>query len=437
MANVEMCTDAVENPPDQEQEFYTWSVPGAPIRVHVSLDVVRGIEDYLGDEPPSFSAAIPKSGLLLGRIDVPGETTITGSQPLSITRPAEIEAALAALKDSSEKVRAVGFFRTHDKDRLCLGPADFSLAQVLFQNPGCIFLLISPSETGPPNAGFFFWDVAGINGDFCFLEFPFDACVLAARNQADAMKEAAQAATFEHRDVAANEDLPSSSYPVVNPLHFRRADTISLNAPTNGPVPQKIAATDSLTSLVLSSQFALPDRREDRDKRTRLKTIEALWGFFRTILAFALGVGIALVYSAGGSSGPAMLAAYGLGLKPDNSSLGLRVENQGVWLRVTWDREALGVRSATQGYLEITDGSERREARLDSHELAEGSVLYRPESGDIALLLKLRGKRGVVSESLRVLAGDRLSSPASAGPKTQSSSPGSPFHPAQRSKSAG
>ena len=49
----------------------------------------------------------------------------------------------------------VGFLRTHDKDRLCLGPADLSLAEALFQNPGCVFLLISPSGT---NGGFFFWD---------------------------------------------------------------------------------------------------------------------------------------------------------------------------------------------------------------------------------------------------------------------------------------
>lgn len=432
-----MRTDAVEDPPDQEQEFYTWSVPGAPIRVHVSLDVVRGIEDYLGHEPLSLSGTIPKSGLLLGRIEVPGETRITGFKPLSITRPAEVEGALAGLKHSSEDLRAVGFFRTHDKDRLYLGPADLSLVEALFRNPGCVFLLISPSETGPSNAGFFFWDVARINGDFCFLEFPFDARALASRDRRAPVKKVGEAATSEHRDVAANENHSFSSGPVVEALHFRRADAISLNSPMNGAEPRKTAATELPTSLVLSSHCALPDRREARDKSTRLKIIKALWGSFRTILAFALGVGIALVYSAGGFSGPATLAAYGLGPKLNNSSLGLRVENQGAWLRVRWDREALGVRSATQGLLEIKDGAERRETRLDSHELAEGSVLYRPESGDIGLQLKLRGKRGVVSESLRVLAGDRLSSPASVGPKTQSSSPASPFHPAQRSKSAG
>ncbi|MFZ0589398.1 MAG: hypothetical protein WAM39_02830 [Bryobacteraceae bacterium] len=437
MTRAEIRTDAGEDLADHGQEFYTWSVPGAPVRVHVSLDVVRGIEDYLGHEPPSLSGAISKSGLLLGRIDVPRETRITGFQLLSITRPVEVEGALAGLKNSSDDLRVVGFFRTHDKDRLCLGPSDLSLAEALFQNPGCVFLLISPSETGPSNAGFFFWDVSGINGDFCFLEFPFDARVLPVSDRSAAVKEGAEAATSTNSAVAPIEDHSCSSHLVVDPLHFRRADTISPNLSIHGREPRKIAATESPTSLTLSSPCVLPDRRGVPDTRAPLNIAKALWGLIRTLLAFALGAGIALVYSGSGISGLSALAAHGLGAKPESLSLGLRVENQGAWLRISWDRAAPGVQSATQGLLEIKDGSKRREAQLDLHQLADGSVLYRPESGDVALLLKLRGKRGSVSESLRVLAGDRLSSPGSISPKTQSSSPSLPFHQAEHSKSAG
>jgi hypothetical protein len=424
-----MRTETVEGPPDRAQEFYTWWVPGAPIRAHVSLEVVRGIENYLEHDPPPFAGSVPKSGLLLGRIDGPGDTKITGFQPLSIARPAEVEAALAGLKHSSEDLRAVGFFRTHDKDRLCLGPADLSLAEALFQNPGCVFLLISPSETGPSNAGFFFWDGAGINGDFCFLEFPLDAHVLVAI-------DAAEPATFEDRNVAANQDHPSSPHLIVEPLHFRCAGAISLNPPTNEPAPHKTNEPESPISWILSlSQSALPDRCKATGKHTPLKISKALWGLMRTILTFALGVSISLVYSGGGFSRLATPAAHGLGPRL-SSPLGLRVENQGDWLRVSWDRKAPDLRSATQGLLEIKDGSERREARLDPNQLADCSLLYRPASGDVTLLLQLRGKRGLVSESIRVLAADRLSSPAVVSPKTESSSPQLPFHPVQHSKSA-
>jgi outer membrane biosynthesis protein TonB len=66
---------------------------------------------------------------------------------------------------------------------LCLKDADLTLAGEFFRDPGCVFLMIQPRKGEPANAGFFFWDGAQLNGDFCFMEFPFDARLLAGERQ--------------------------------------------------------------------------------------------------------------------------------------------------------------------------------------------------------------------------------------------------------------
>src|SRR5438874_2848276 len=116
-----MCAAMLDAPLNRTCKFYTWSVPGAPVRVHLQLAVVREIQHYL--EPPVtpfYRNVTRKIGLLLGKIDAHGYSEITDFRPLSTLQSAEIEAAMLGLESSTNELRAIGFFRTHDKERLCL-----------------------------------------------------------------------------------------------------------------------------------------------------------------------------------------------------------------------------------------------------------------------------------------------------------------------------
>jgi hypothetical protein len=84
--------------------------------------------------------------------------------------------------------------------------------------------------------------------------------------------------------------------------------------------------------------------------------------------------------------------------------LGLRVEVQGDRLFVNWDRRSPTVRSALDGTLRIQDGNQRRELYLDAAQVAAGSILYKPASGDITFRLEVQSDQGGRTvESVRVL----------------------------------
>jgi hypothetical protein len=109
-----------------------------------------------------------------------------------------------------------------------------------------------------------------------------------------------------------------------------------------------------------------------------------------------------LVYNGGLSSGistPGFLKSFF-----PAPGLGLRVESQGDRLLLSWNRHHPAVRNSKGGLLQIDDGPKRRQIILDSAQILNGSVLYRPTSDDVTFRLEVEGMRdGKVSESMRVL----------------------------------
>ncbi len=89
---------------------------------------------------------------------------------------------------------------------------------------------------------------------------------------------------------------------------------------------------------------------------------------------------------------------------PPASALGLRLEAQGDRLLLSWNRQDALVRHARNGFLEIVDGTLRRQVVLDPSQVANGSILYHPTSDDISFQLEVRGADGRhEAESMRVL----------------------------------
>ncbi|HSU60885.1 MAG TPA: hypothetical protein VLI55_16345 [Bryobacteraceae bacterium] len=93
------------------------------------------------------------------------------------------------------------------------------------------------------------------------------------------------------------------------------------------------------------------------------------------------------------------------------SDLGLRVDSDGDRLSLSWNRRNPLVLSATGGSLLIEDGSQHREIHLDSSQIADGSVSYRPISSDVTFRLKVIGKEQSATGSMRVLDGVSAPSP--------------------------
>jgi len=87
-----------------------------------------------------------------------------------------------------------------------------------------------------------------------------------------------------------------------------------------------------------------------------------------------------------------------------SGDLGLRVESQGDRLLLSWNRRNAAVASASDGMLQIFDGTLHREVKLDGGQVADGSVLYKPLSQDVTFRLEVHGaEQGSAMGSIRVL----------------------------------
>lgn len=87
-----------------------------------------------------------------------------------------------------------------------------------------------------------------------------------------------------------------------------------------------------------------------------------------------------------------------------SGDLGLHVETQGDRLLLTWNRRNPAVASAAGGTLQIFDGTQHREVRLDGGQVSDGSVLYKPLSPDVTFRLEVHGAgQSSAMGSMRVL----------------------------------
>jgi TonB family protein len=114
------------------------------------------------------------------------------------------------------------------------------------------------------------------------------------------------------------------------------------------------------------------------------------------------------------------------------SDLELRADGRGDRLLLTWNRRNPAVAASSGAVLGITDGSKYLERKLDPLQVAEGSVLYKPATGDVTFQLRVVGtNQSIASGKLRVLdattsaTGDTqsildLSSPPAAAPSSTS-----------------
>jgi hypothetical protein len=342
------------------------------------MDVIERIQEYL---KPTFKSArdgfdaLP-GGLLLGTIRSVGNPEITDFR-VGRLNTCEISAALREHEGASPE--PVGYFRSSTDESLSLTADDLSLARTFFCNPSSVFLLIHSFPSGPPKAGFFFWDQGQLSGEFCFLEFPFDARSLSI------------AADGGPATVLGGQGDVSRLVPTDLQSDVRlRAQFQS------SPQPNQLSSSDASTNLH-------PDNSR-RPKHRRNKIASLLLG--ATILAVAVTFAGLPRLRLAFDRIPSTSAPLHVPQESANSvGLGLHAEGRGEGLLVSWARAGVGMQLAQRAILGIQDGDHFRELRLDKGQITEGSVLYLPKSDDVLFRMEVYFEGRTVSESIRVLGG--------------------------------
>jgi hypothetical protein len=154
-----------------EPKYYVWWFPGAPVKVHLGLDVVQRLR-------PHLKSAVADEGLLLGTVRN-ATTEVLDFQPAS----GRLISDLLALHDGQPQRSVVGYYRTQTGDALHLNDADLSRDARFFGGPHDVLLVIQQVPSGIPKASFFFHDEAGKLPSFSFMDFPFDPTLLASEER--------------------------------------------------------------------------------------------------------------------------------------------------------------------------------------------------------------------------------------------------------------
>jgi len=350
------------------QEFYTWTFPGAPVRVHLYLSVV----DHLSREVRRAFESVPShsveiGGLLLGTADFASSPVIEikAFEPflceyrsdhkfiLSDADRRKLEKLLAAHKsDRQDGLAVVGYYRSHLGEGLQMSPEDLGIAQACFCDPANVFLVVKPAADRSLSAGFFFWDKGRIDSEFTFLEFPFDARLLSAV----------------------------------------RVKPTRSGAPEHTPDPAPDAAPSGLAALAHASAEMEPAEFEPGPSRG----FRRLWYPLLALLMIALGAIAYQGYQAFRSTGRASAASDGLSL---------RVERRGADLRVSWNQSSPALAKAQDAVLSIRDGEAQQQTlHLDLDQLRNGSVLYTPANSTVQFRLEVTaGDNSKLSETVLAL----------------------------------
>jgi hypothetical protein len=173
------------------QDFYLWKTPSFTARL--ALDTVDRINAALAD--PKRSSDEEQGGILLGRALAANVVEVTGFEFVRSEHRHGIAYDLGArererVTNYVERLRRrkgtmpIGYFRTHRRPGLFLDQDDFSLMTDAFAQSSSAALVIKPSLSGPPTAGFFFWRDGDMDRARTQLTFAFDGPALLAQGMA-------------------------------------------------------------------------------------------------------------------------------------------------------------------------------------------------------------------------------------------------------------
>lgn len=359
--------------------FYVWKPAEKRISVQLYFDVV----DKILLEVMRGFGAVPKrgaevGGILLGTAEEQGGRTLVNvedfepvpcdhaSGPSYILsdddRAGFAEAVSRWRPGPDRRIYAVGYYRGHTRDGICLAAEDLAILQELFPEPTAIAMVVKPYATKVSMAGIFFREERQFKADASHLEFPFRRKELGGgTSSTDRM---ASAARFGQRT---GEDPR---------LKFRQAEFEEEPAAIRTEEPEVVGAP--------VAPVAAP-----KGKGVRGGWVWIPLSFIFMLLGVVVGFQIALSMRPKQPSNP-WLEAW---------DLTLQVKKTGEELTVTWDPLAPAVRNASRGALIIQSREETRTIDLRGTQLQGGSVIYRGVPERVIFRLEVYPReRAVVSE---------------------------------------
>lgn len=169
-------------------DFYLWKTQSFTARL--SVDTVDRMNAALAD--PKRNPEEEHGGILLGRALATNVIEVTGFEFVRSEHRHGIAYDLGARERErvANYVRRlcrgkgeipIGFFRTHRRPGLFLDQDDFSLMTEAFAQSSCAALVIRRASSGPPTAGFFFWQDGDMDRTRTQLTFTFDGPALRAQ----------------------------------------------------------------------------------------------------------------------------------------------------------------------------------------------------------------------------------------------------------------
>ena len=363
---------------------YVWEVPGKPISIRLSLDVV----DRMQQEVMRGFGAVPKrgaevGGILLGSAQTGDKAVVTVEDyalvPIEYKRgPSYLlseqdarafsNAFESARKEAKGALRPIGLFRSHTRDGVGLCPEDVALLDLHFPEPGAIALLIKPYTTKVSQAGFYFKDGGSFPvGAAPLLEFPYRRRELDPEGTPPSARSHGRiplGAPIERRD----KDALSPAPELLVRSGDARPHTLQL-----GYTPEAVPATP----------FAANAKAKGRSG----------WVWLPLSFIFLL-LGLLLGFQAAISMRPQVPSGA-----TNPFQLNIAVTKNGDNLQVRWDRQSLAIRTAQRGTMTIDDGTFNKTVDLDAGQLQNGSVVYRHYSKDVRFKLEVfPNERDSVSE---------------------------------------
>jgi hypothetical protein len=383
------------NPVPAKTGVYIWQPPAKPVTVLLSLDVV---DRMLQDVMRGFGA-VPRrgaevGGILLGKstlsdkldvgVDdyelVPIEYRLGPSYLLSAADQLAFEETLDRLREAGLRTGAqpVGFFRSQTRDAGGLVPEDLALIEQHFPEPDKIVLLIKPFATRVCTAGFYFRENGSFQSGPALAEFNFRRKDLAGGDESPAPPKSV--------------DAVSSDGPAADRIAAGSVAATPLRSLPEELSQRRREAPDERAYAPAQSRTAVQPSLDDQSYRELQAALSSRsrgsWVWLPLSFIFLL-LGVLLGFQASLTFRPQISAG-------DPLNIGLTVTRDGDNLSVHWDRQAPGIRAATQGLLMIGDGTSSRPVILTADQLQTGSVVYPHKIGEVQFRLELTLKSGAI-----------------------------------------
>ncbi|HTS61957.1 MAG TPA: hypothetical protein VMH28_08020 [Candidatus Acidoferrales bacterium] len=366
-----------------------WSAPECPFTVEYSARVLDDIRLAVTDaffSLPRGGAEI--GGILLGtfansRLSILGhaplecEHAFGPSFTISVNDEARLKELLATAPGRFPAMEVVGWYHSHTRSGIFLSESDLEVHNQFFPKPWQVALILKPHTFEPTRIGFFFRETDG--SIHCVASYRED--VLEAQPL--------------HYVVPDTPPFPVLEMPrprgATRPRAHRILNQVELEL-TAEPVAasdeppaaqQPVPPSDPAPAAV--SEPPVPHFLNDAQPPPKRRKAKGLVAAAITLCAIGAAIETRELWI------PKLLTVAQPGPAAAPPSMGLHASDHDGQLEIDWDRTSVGIRQATGGVLEITDGGPPpRSIRLDPAHLQTGTFTYgrQGEKVDVRLIVR-------------------------------------------------